>query len=310
MKKFILLVAVSGTFIMCKKGEATASDLENTLQSADSTVSATSEKLNDIGDKANAALDSANVKIKDFENAKNEVKDKIENTSKMVDSLSEKISNVALESKTEKKDSVKKDQKIVVNVPAPKVIRETKVVYKEKLKKEKDELIVPKNRLVKTGTLEINVNDAETAKEIVKEEVAKYNGFIRSENISVSSDDKTIAYLKVKVPLQKFDYLMSDLNYNLGEVKDKSINVTGQEVVENTICELEITLYGKEGSYNEKKNAETFGEKSFAAVSSGWNVITSIFLFILPLWPLFLLGAIGYYFYKKRGKNTNHHEPH
>lgn len=295
---------------MCKKGEATASDLENTLQSADSTVSATSEKLNDIGDKANAALDSANVKIKDFENAKNEVKDKIENTSKMVDSLSEKISNVALESKTEKKDSVKKDQKIVVNVPAPKVIRETKVVYREKLKKEKDELIVPKNRLVKTGTLEINVNDAETAKEIVKEEVAKYDGFIRSENISVSSDDKTIAYLKVKVPLQKFDYLMSDLNYNLGEVKDKSINVTGQEVVENTMCELEITLYGKEGSYNENKNPETFGEKSFAAVSSGWNVITSIFLFILPLWPLFLLGAIGYYFYKKRGKNTNHHEPH
>uniref|UniRef100_A0AAU6WUW0 DUF4349 domain-containing protein n=1 Tax=Chryseobacterium endophyticum TaxID=1854762 RepID=A0AAU6WUW0_9FLAO len=198
----------------------------------------------------------------------------------------------------------------MVNVPAPKVIRETKVVYKEKLKKEKDELIVPKNRLVKTGTLEINVNDAETAKEIVKEEVAKYNGFIRSENISVSSDDKTIAYLKVKVPLQKFDYLMSDLNYNLGEVKDKSINVTGQEVVENTICELEITLYGKEGSYNENKNPETFGEKSFAAVSSGWNVITSIFLFILPLWPLFLLGAIGYYFYKKRDKNTNHHEPH
>lgn len=295
---------------MCKKGEANASDLENTLQSADSTVSATSEKLNDIGDKANAALDSANVKIKDFENAKNEVKDKIENTSKMVDSLSEKISNVALESKTEKKDSVKKDQKIVVNVPAPKVIRETKVVYREKLKKEKNELIVPINRLVKTGTLEINVNDAETAKEIVKEEVAKYDGFIRSENISVSSDDKTIAYLKVKVPLQKFDYLMSDLNYNLGEVKDKSINVTGQEVVENTMCELEITLYGKEGSYNENKNPETFGEKSFAAVSSGWNVITSIFLFILPLWPLFLLGAIGYYFYKKRGKNTNHHEPH
>ncbi|WP_294322106.1 DUF4349 domain-containing protein [uncultured Chryseobacterium sp.] len=310
MKKFILLVAVSGTFIMCKKGEATASDLENNLQSADSTVSATSEKLNDIGDKANAALDSANVKIKDFENAKNEVKDKIENTSKMVDSLSEKISNVALESKTEKKDSVKKDQKIVVKVQAPKVIRETKVVYREKLKKEKDELIVPKNRLVKTGTLEINVNDAETAKEIVKEEVAKYNGFIRSENISIGSDDKTIAYLKVKVPLQKFDYLMSDLNYNLGEVKDKSINVTGQEVVENTMCELEITLYGKEGSYNENKNPETFGEKSFAAVSSGWNVITSIFLFILPLWPLFLLGAIGYYFYKKRGKNTNHHEPH
>ncbi|WP_294296954.1 DUF4349 domain-containing protein [uncultured Chryseobacterium sp.] len=308
MKKFIVLVAVSGTFIMCKKGETAASSLENTIQSADSTVSAASEKLNRASEKADAALDSASVRIKDFENARNEVKDKIETTSKIVDSLSEKISNVALESKTEKKDSAKKDQKIVVNVQAPKVIRETKVVYKDQPKKTNPELNVLKNKLVKTGVLEIYVNDAETAKEIVKEEVAKYDGFIRSENISVSNDEKKTAYLKIKVPLQKFDYLMSDLSYNLGDVENKSVDVTGQEVAENTMCELEITLYGKESTYAENKNPETFGEKSFAAVSSGWNVITSIFLFILPLWPLFLLGGIGYYFYKKRGKNTNRHE--
>ncbi|WP_294288151.1 DUF4349 domain-containing protein [uncultured Chryseobacterium sp.] len=310
MKKFILLVAVSGTFIMCKKGEAATSNLENTIHSADSTVSAASEELNKVSEQANAALDSASVRIKDFEHAKNEVKDKIENTSKIVDSLSDKISNAALESKTAKKDSIKKDPKIVVNVPAPKVIRETKVVYKDQPKKENPEPIALKNRLVKTGTLEIDVNDAETAKEIVKEEVAKYDGFIRSENISVSNDDKKTAYLKVKVPLQKFDYLMSDLSYNLGTVENKSIDVAGQEVADNTMCDLEITLYGKEDSYTENKNPETFGEKSFAAVSSGWNVITSIFLFILPLWPLFLLVGIGYYFYKKKGKNTNRHDPH
>ncbi|KAA0130804.1 DUF4349 domain-containing protein [Chryseobacterium sp. SN22] len=310
MKKFILLVAVSGTFIMCKKGEAAASDLEHTIHSADSTVSEASEELNRVSEKADAALDSASVRIKDFENTKNEVKDKIENTSNMVDSLSEKISHVALESKTEKKDSTKKDQKIVVNVPAPKVIRETKIVYKDQPKKVNTELNVSKNKLVKTGILEINVNDAETAKEVVKEEVAKYDGFIRSENISVGNDDKKTAYLKVKVPLQKFDYLMNDLSYNLGDVENKSIDVTGQEVVENTMCDLEITLYGKEGSYTENKEPETFGEKSFAAVFSGWNIITSIFLFILPLWPLFVLGGIGYYFYKKRPKNTNHHDSH
>jgi hypothetical protein len=53
---------------------------------------------------------------------------------------------------------------------------------------------------------------------------------------------------------------------------------------------------------NAHKAPETFGEKSLAAVSSGWSVITSIFLFILPLWPLFLIAGIGYYFYKKRVK--------
>ena len=141
MKKFILVLAVSASCIMCKKGEATASGLENTLNSADSTVSASSEKISQVTDQANAALDSANVKIKEFESAKNDVKDKIESTAKIVDSLSEKISSVKLESQAEKKDSAKKEEKIVVHVPAPKVIRETKIVDKDKPKNENYELI-------------------------------------------------------------------------------------------------------------------------------------------------------------------------
>jgi len=297
MKKFILLVAVSGTFIMCKKGEAATSQLENTISSADSTIAA-SEKIIAINDQANAALDSANVKIKEFEDTKNAVKDKIESTSKIVDSLSEKISSVKLETKAEKK-AEKKENKIVVNVPAPKIIKETKIVYKNSPKKENPELI-QQNRFIKKGTLELNVNDAETAKEIVKDEVAKYNGFIRSESVSLQNDDKKTAYLKVKVPVQKFDYLMSDLNYNLGTVENMNIETSGHDIVENTMCEIDITLYGQQGNIADDKNPETLGAQSFAAISSGWNVITSIFLFILPLWPLFVIAGIGYYFYKKR----------
>jgi hypothetical protein len=305
MKKFILLVAVSSTFIMCKKGEAAASKLENAVNSADSAVSVASEKINDAHEKANAAFDSANVKIKEFENTKNEVKEKIENTSKIVDSLSEKISSVKLETK---KDSAKREEKIVVNVPAPKVIKETKIIYKDKPKKENYELNVPKNKLVKTGVLELTVDDAETAKEIVKQEVSKYDGFIRSENISLNNDEKKIAYLKVRVPIQKFDYLMEDLSYNLGKVENKSIELSGQDFVQNTMCEVEITLYGKADGYSENNEPKNFGDKSFAAISSGWEVITSILLFILPLWPLFLILGVGYYFYKRRGKNTTNND--
>jgi hypothetical protein len=301
MKKFILLVAVSSTFIMCKKGEATASHLENAINSADSAVSAASDKINKVSDQANAALDSADIKIKDFENTKEKVKEQFENTSKIVDSLSDKISSVKLESK---KDSVKKEKKIVVNVPAPKVIKETKIVYKDKPKKENYELNVPKNKMVKTGVLELAVDDAELARETVKDEVKKYDGFIKSESTSLNNNDKKIAYLKVRVPIQKFEYLMEELSYNIGTVENKGIEVSGQDFVQNTMCELDITLYGKEGSYTENKEPKTFGEKTFAAVSSGWDVIMSIFLFILPLWPLFLIIGIGYYFYKKRNKNN------
>ncbi len=277
---------------MCKKGESAVSKLENTADSADSAISVASEKLNDVSNQANAALDSANVKIKDFENAKNEVKDKIENTSRMVDSLSEKISSVKLETKTEKKDSAKKDEKVIVNVQAPKVIKETKIVYKDKPKNENYELNVSKNKLVKTGTLELTVNNAETAKEIVKEEVAKYDGFIRSENISLNNNDNKVAYLKIKVPIQKFDYLMDDLSSNLGEVENKSIELSGVDFVKNTMCEVDVTLYGNEKTYAKDDKPETFGDRSLAAISSGWSVITSIFLFILPLWPLLLVAGM------------------
>ncbi|WBV60384.1 DUF4349 domain-containing protein [Chryseobacterium camelliae] len=304
MKKFIVLVALSSTFIMCKKGESTVSKLENAANSADSTLSAASEKINEVNNTANAALDSAEVRIKDFENAKEKVKDQFENTSKMVDSLSDKISSVQSELKKERKDSVKKEEKIIVNVPAPKVIKETKIVYKDKPKVENYELNVPKNKMVKTGVLELTVNDAEAARETVKEEVRKYDGFIKSENTSLNNNEKKIAYLKVRVPIQKFEYLMEDLSYNIGTVENKGIEVSGQDFVQNTMCEVDITLYGKEGSYTENKEPKTFGEKTFAAVSSGWDVIMSIFLFILPLWPLFLIIGIGYYFYKKRNKNT------
>ncbi|WP_312397005.1 DUF4349 domain-containing protein [Chryseobacterium sp.] len=309
MKKFILLVAASSTFIMCKKGEATNSSVENAMSSADSAISVASDKINEASDQASAALDSANVKIKDFEHAKNDVQEKIESTAKIVDSLSNKISSVKLE--TEKKDSIqKKDDKIVVNVRAPKVIKETKVIYKDKPKNENFELNLPKNKMVKSGFISINVDNAETMKEIVREEVKKNKGFIASEemsnvesssvNNSYNSDDERKSYLlKVKIPIQNFDDLMSELNYNLGDVESKNVEVLGDKYVENAICSISISLTDKSEVTKEPK---TFGEKSFAAIESGWDVITSIFLFILPLWPLLLAGGIGYYFYKKKTK--------
>jgi len=310
MKKIIVLVALSSTFIMCKKGESAVSKLENATQSADSTLSAASEKINEINNTANAALDSADIKIKDFENTKEKVKEQFENTSKIVDSLSDKISSTKLESKNEKKDSVKKDEKIVVNVPAPKVIKETKIVYKDKPKTENFELNVPKNKMIKSGYLSVNANNAETVKEIIKQETIKNNGFIKKEELTYvatepSKDipsemtDQKVYYLQIKVPIQNFDYLMDDLSNNISDIQNKNVEVKGNDYSSNTICDITISIMD-----NANKTSETFGDKSFAAISSGWNVITSIFLFILPLWPLFLIAGIGYYFYKKRNKNT------
>jgi uncharacterized protein YoxC len=310
MKKYLLLVAVSSTFIMCKKAEATKSQIEDTIHTADNTAAAVNETINSINNTADKVLDSANVRIKDFEDAKGEIQQKIENTSKMVDSLTDKIASTKLESKIEKKDSAqKKAEKIVVNVPAPKVIKETKIVYKEKPQNDTYEL---KNKMVKTGILSVKADHAETVKELVKDEIIKNNGYVKSEelsyvtteaanrNSSYEENNQKVYYMDVKVPIRNFDSLMNDLS-EIGDIETKSIQVSGNNYAENTLCTITVTLTDKSSFEKEPK---TFGEKSLAAVSSGWNVITSVFLFILPLWPLFLIGGIGYYFYKKKNKKT------
>jgi uncharacterized protein YoxC len=314
MKKFILLIAVSSTFIMCKKSEAVHSQMENTVKSADSAASAVSETINSVHENADKILDSANIRIKDFENAKGEIQQNIENTSKIVDSLSTKIASTKLESKIEKKDSAeKKHEKIVVNVPAPKVIKETKIIYKDSPKNDSYELSTPKNRMVKNGYLSISADNAETVKEMIKEEAAKNNAYIKSEQLSYTSpepvkntspsypeDHQKVYDIQIKVPIQNFDGLMNSLSSSISDIESKNIEVSGTQYADNTICTVAVTLIDSTGS---GKGPDTFGGKSLAAISSGWNVITSIFLFILPLWPLLLIAGIGYYFYNKKNKN-------
>ncbi|NIF06713.1 DUF4349 domain-containing protein [Chryseobacterium sp. Tr-659] len=309
MKKFILLIAVSGTFIMCKKGEVAQDKINEAISTADSAATVATDAIDHANKTADKVLDSASIKIKDFENTKNDIREKIENTSKIVDSLSDKIASVKLESKIERKDSAaKKAEKIVVNVPAPKIIKETKVIYKEKPKNDSYELNMPKDRMVKSGYLTINADNAETVKEMIREEAIKNNGYIKNENLSyVESasrykEDQKVYSLDIKVPIQYFDSLMEAINRNIGDIETKDIQVSGHQYADNTICTVNVNITDK---IETKKEPDTFGGKSLAAIESGWDVITSIFLFILPLWPLFLIAGIGYYFYKKKNKSIS-----
>lgn len=295
---------------MCQKGNSSKSEIEGALHSLDSTATATTDAVDNATKTANQVLDSAGIRIKDIEGAKNDIQDKIESTSKMVDSLSEKIASAKLESKIEKKDSTaaQKSEKIVVNVPAPKVIKETKVVYKEKPKNDSYELNVPKDKMVKTGYLVIRADNAETVKEIIKDEALKNNGYIKSENqsyiesASYREENQKIYSIDIKVPIQHFDGLMEAINSNVGDIETKDVQVSGRTYADNTICNISVNITDKTEIEKEPK---TFGGKSLAAIESGWDVITSVFLFLLPLWPVFIIGGAGYYFYQKKKSNVS-----
>ncbi|CAI8884882.1 hypothetical protein [Chryseobacterium sp. IT-36CA2] len=314
MKKFILLIVVSSTFIMCKKAEATHDKINEAIHSADSVATVATETVENASKAANQIMDSANIKIKDFENTKGDIQQKIENTSKMVDSLSDKIANTKLESKIENRDSTeKKSEKVAVKAPAPKVIKETKIIYKDKPKNDSYELNMAKDKMVKSGYLVIRAENAETVKEIIREEANRNNGYIKSENLSYvesaspRGDDQKVYSLDIKVPIQHFDGLMDAINDNVGDIDTKDIQVSGRNYADNTICTINVNISDQAKTETEPTS---FGGKSLAAIESGWDVITSIFLFILPLWPLFLIAGIGYYFYKKKNTNIPHNDSH
>ncbi|TLX25064.1 hypothetical protein FE904_13995 [Chryseobacterium indologenes] len=314
MKKFILLVTISGAFIACSQ-KGGVSKAEEAANSIDSTASVASDAIDNVSKTANRALDSAGIRIKDIEGAKNDIQEKIESTSKMVDSLSDKIASTKLESKVEKKDStVKKSEKVATNVPVPKVIKETKIIYKEaQPKNDSYELNMSKDKMVKTGYLVVRADNAETVKEIIREEAIRNNGYVKSENqyyaesANQRDENQKVYNLNIKVPIQHFDGLMEALSSNIEDIDTKDIQVTGHNYTDNTICSINVNITDKTEAEKEPK---TFGGKSLAAIESGWDVITSIFLFLLPLWPVFLIGGIGYYFYKKKQNSIPDKDSH
>jgi len=201
---------------MCKKGESVNLSLERSRQPVDSTVADVNSKVNEIQQELKADFDSANIKIKELDKTKSEAMHTIEETAKSIDSLSEKISSLNLESLSKKDSSEKKNDKITSNVPAPKVIKETRIVYKT----ESNPKNIPvKDIITKNGVIEINAENTEASKEKVKQFISKYDGILKSENTSLNNNANKIAYLKAKVPIRTFDYLMDDLSYSIGKTK-------------------------------------------------------------------------------------------
>lgn len=297
MKKLILTVFVLSTLTMCKK-----SDLEqanNTIANADSLFDKASESVEKFDSTANSIVDSVNLKAKDLIKNKEEIEKAFENSKSKIDSIGENVEKFKKEIEEKKIssniDSIKNSIKKEIPKPVTKTVN--KIVYRDKSTQNPE----PKpSSILKKGYVEINVDDIATGKYLVQQQVRKYDGIIKTENL-VSNDEFQTYYITAKVPLQKFDYLVEELA-DLGSVKNKNVEIVGNDYNQNKMCDIEITLYGNKLHPTVDEKDKSFGSKSMDAVSSGWNVIGSILLFLLPFWPVFLIGGIGYYFYKKKNK--------
>ncbi len=299
MKKLIWTAVILSTLTMCKKAELEQAN--QTITNADSLIDKAYENVNNLSSDANAALDSVNLKAKDLIKNKEEIEKAFANSKNKIDSISENVEKFKKDIEDKKVattiDSIQ--ETIKKEITKPKTV--TKVIYKDKPVKQ--EPAAPVNAMVKNGTVEINVNHISEAKQYLREIILKFDGTVRTENL-VSNDEFQTYYLTAKVPFEKFDYLIEDLQ-NLGTVRNKNLEVKGDRYNPNKLGNLEVTLYESPLKPLDNDNNKSFGARSADAVSSGWKVIGDILLFLLPFWPIFLIGGLGYYFYKKKSVKEN-----
>lgn len=164
--------------------------------------------------------------------------------------------------------------------------------------------VVEKDPIVKTARLEIQVDNLNTAKALLKQKIRENNAGLVTENFSQNEGIQK-EYITAKVPLQNFDQLLSNLSGQLGDVKSKSTESEGKDYIASQMCDIEITLLQNE---NIADNALTKGDEeentdSFSgAFMKGFKVLGDAILFLLPFWPVFLIGGLVWYFISRNKK--------
>ena len=264
------------------------------------------------------AVKKGNINIDSVQRQFDKIKAKTQQNEEIRKTI-DSVSSVIKDSKTENvkvKDIIESANKILNKVKenpqpsAPKVSPNDVKISTQKIE------IIP---IVKTARLNISVEDIASAKAMLQQELRNTSGDLVTENYS---ENEGIAkeYITAKVPLSNFNNLVNNLA-NLGAVQTKTTESRGKDYDANQMCDVEITLIDNSISSatstpsedlniinGDEKKDETFGDKSEGAFMKGFGVIGSLFLALLPFWPIFLIGGIVWYFVAKRNKKKREEE--
>src|SRR5690606_16475199 len=129
--------------------------------------------------------------------------------------------------------------------------------------------------------------DVETRLKTKLEVKARYEEILRNNAKTVKDIHETEE--KLRVIQEEIEVAQGRLKYMVNRVSFSTINVVLYETVE----------------YKEQPDVykRTFGSEIAEALSSGWNLIKSIFLGLIYIWPLILLIAGVIFFIRTRKKN-------
>lgn len=342
MKKLIFSIfTASILFVACNKTDM--QQATDTIKNADSLFKEAKESYNTLDSISKVINDSSStvgkVIIPEIDKHKEIIEDAVKKGNISIDSVQKQfdkikaktqqneeirkaidsVSGIIKDSKTENlkaKDIIESANKILNKVKENTQSSAPKINPNEvKISTQKTEIIP----IVKTARLNISVENIASAKAMLQQELRNTNGDLVTENYS-ENEGIGKEVITAKVPLYQFNNLVNNLA-NLGAVQTKTTQSTGQDYDANQMCDVEITLIDNSISSvssaspedlniinGDEKKDETFGDKSENAFMKGFSVLGSLFLALVPFWPIFLIGGIIWYFVAKRNKKKREEE--
>ncbi|MGZ5188150.1 MAG: DUF4349 domain-containing protein [Kaistella sp.] len=329
MKKILLSLIIAGTLSSCDKIQQTS----DTVKRADSLFTKANDGIKTLDSISKTITDSDGIAkkviIPEIEKQKKSIDSTIKSGGWQIDSINRQIEkitkNVVVGTEVVKTlDSA--NRSLQNGESAIKVLTRTadKILNQTKKQNPAPDNAAPENRatpqeqnnpvtvppvverdpLVKTARLEIQVDDLNTAKALLKQKIRENNADLVTENFSQNEGIQR-EYITAKVPLQNFDQLLSNLSGQLGDVKSKSTESEGKDYVASQMCDIEITLLQNEdiASNPLAENQNEENKDSFSgAFMKGFKVLGDAFLFLLPFWPLFLIGGLVWFFIHRNKK--------
>lgn len=337
MKNLFFIILATVALISCDK--STIQQTTDNIKRADSLFTKANDGIKTLDSISKTITDSDGITkkviIPEIEKQKKSIDSTIKSGGWRIDSINKQIEKITknvvvgtevvktLDSANESLKNGESTIKVLTRT-ADKILKQTKKQNptaensaNEKLatpEEQNNAVIVPpvveKDPIVKTARLEIQVDNLNTAKALLKQKIRENNADLVTENFSQNEGIQK-EYITAKVPLQNFDQLLSNLSGQLGDVKSKNTESEGNDYIASQMCDIEITLLQNE---NIADNALTQDEKeentdSFSgAFMKGFKVLGDAMLFLLPFWPLFFIGGLVWYFISRNKKKKAQEE--
>lgn len=165
--------------------------------------------------------------------------------------------------------------------------------------------------LVKTAKMTIAVNNVDETRSELATELYKYGGEIVTESMGEEQGIRK-QRITAKVPYKYFDEAAQNIAQRMGTLRTKNIETEGKDYDPNQMCDLEITFTENDQYASNETitnpasgNNKTYKDRSSDAFMKGFDGLKNVFLFLLPFWPLLLIGGIVYYFYKRNQRKRD-----